>query len=97
MSSAPEVDVADLRLSLEDGAHEIREVRVDAHDLLELVEDHDHPALAFLCEPAEQLEERFDRLVDVRFPPGRPEVERDRRVLGIELHGRPDPQAPEEI
>src|SRR5207248_509238 len=93
---AAEIDVPYVRLGLEYRTEELRVMRVELDDLLELVEDHDHAALPLLGEPPEQLEKRLDGLVDVGLSPRAPEAERERRVVRIELHRRPDPQVSEE-
>jgi hypothetical protein len=65
VAAAAEVDVADLRLRLEDGAHEVGEAAVERDDLLELVE-HDRDALLPLGRDlGRQLEQALDRRVDV--------------------------------
>ncbi len=48
MALAAEVDMADLRLGLENRAHQVRERRVELHDLLELVQDQDGAASALV-------------------------------------------------
>ena len=62
---APEVDVRDVGLHLEDGAHEPREVGIDVDDLLELVEDERDLPSALGGELARQLEEPLERRVEV--------------------------------
>ena len=94
---AAEVDMADLGLGLEDGAHQVREVPVERKDLLELVEDEHHAPLALDGELARQFEQALDRLVDVRFPPSGLEAETEAAVARINLERRPDPEAAEEV
>jgi hypothetical protein len=90
---AAEVDVRDLGLRLEDGAHELRQVGVDLDDLLELVEDEGRAPAAFGGELAREREEPLEGRVDVlgtgargtksraRPPAGRPS-RRARRKAG---------------
>ena len=85
---APEVDVADLRLLLEDRAHQLRVVAVDREDLLELVEDEHGAAPALGRDPARESEERLDRVVDGRAPPARMEDEAQAAVDRIDLDRR---------
>ena len=71
MALAAEVDVRDLGLLLKDGAHDLREVRIDVDDLLELVEDERDPPIPLTAEPAGQLKEMFEGRIDVvPTPPG---------------------------
>ena len=56
----------DLRLLLEDGAHEVGEVAVERDDLLELVEDEHGAAFALGGDPAREREQSLDRVVDGR-------------------------------
>jgi hypothetical protein len=91
-----EVDVRDLRLRLEHRAHELREVRVDVDDLLELVEDERDGPVSLVRQLARQREQPLERRLDVgRRAPGL-ESERDRGVLGVDRHGRRDPQPAED-
>src|SRR5581483_12184035 len=94
---AAEVDVAHLRLCLEDGAHQVRELLVDREDLLELVEDDHDAALALGRELAEQLEQALDRVVDVAAAPARMEGEPQRAVARVDLDRRPDAEPAEEL
>src|SRR5207302_5954416 len=61
---ASEVDVRDVGLGLEDGAHEPRELPVDVDDLLKLVEDERHLPPPLRAELAGKLEQALERRVD---------------------------------
>jgi hypothetical protein len=62
---AAQVDVGHLGLGLEDRAHELGQVAVDVHDLLELVEHQRHAAAALGGQPPGQLEQPLQRGVHV--------------------------------
>jgi hypothetical protein len=95
MAPASEVDVRDLRLRLEDGAHQVREVPVERDDLLELVEHDRDAALPLRRDPRGQLEQLLDRVVDVGLPPRRLEHEAERPFV-VDLDRRPHAQRAEE-
>ena len=67
--------MCDLGLRLEHRAQEVGVAAVQLDDLLELVEDHDDATAPVGRDPAEQLEQRLDRVVDVRSAAGRAEAE----------------------
>ena len=71
----------DLRLLLEDRAHQPRQPRVDVDHLLELVEHERHLALALGAQLARQLEQPLERGVDVLRALGNRERERGAPVL----------------
>ena len=85
---AAEVHVADLRLRLEDRAHQVREPPVEREDLLELVEDDRDASLALCGELADELEQSLDRVVDVGSPPTRLEREPQGAVARVDLDRR---------
>src|SRR5262245_42327283 len=80
---AAEVDVCDLGLRLEDRAHELREVAVDVDDLLEFVEDERDLPPALGRELARELEQPFQRRLDVLRLPAR--VEREPELAGLRV------------
>ncbi len=94
---AAQVDVRYLGLSLEDGPQEVGIAPVELDDLLELVEDHHDAPLPFLADTTHELEQRLDRVVDVRAAPGGAEAEAQRAVLRVHLHRRNDAEAAEEL
>ena len=55
----------DLGLLLEDGAHQPRQRRIDVDDLLELVEDQRHAALALGAELARERQQVLERRAQV--------------------------------
>ena len=85
-----------LRLLLEDGAHQAGEAGVDVDDLLELVHDQHHRALALAGELSRQFEQPLQRRIDVLSAPARVEAEAQRAVLRIDRHRRADTQALED-
>jgi hypothetical protein len=97
VTAAPEIDVAHLALALEDRAHHVREVLVEAQDLLELVEDEDHAPLAFDRQLGRELEEPLDRLVDVGPAPGALEPEAKRSVDRVDLDRRENTQSAKQV
>ena len=90
---AAEVDVRDVRLALEHRPHQVRQLRIEVDDLLELVEHDRDAALALGGDAAGKLEQMLDRVVDVRAGPARAKREAEVPVVGVELDRRPDPQA----
>ncbi len=58
--------MGDLGLLLEDGAHQVRQARVDVDDLLELVDDERGAPLSGAAELSRKLEQPFQGRVDVR-------------------------------
>ena len=77
-----------LRLSLEDGAHEPRQGRVDVDDLLELVEDQRHPAPALGTELARQRQQVLERRAEVLGAVARVEAERQLAGVGVDVDDR---------
>ena len=92
---AAQVDVSDLGLPLEDRAHELREMAVDVHDLLELVEDECDLPLTLGCKQAGELEEPLERRVHVLDVPAACEAEAERARLGVDRDNRRDPESSE--
>ena len=88
--------VPDLGLRLEHGAHRVRELPVERHDLLELVQHEDDATLPFRRELGRQLEQPLDRLVDVLLCDAPPRSSPEQPVGRVDLHRRDDPQAAEE-
>ena len=78
-------------------AHEPRQPRVDVHHLLKLVEHERDRALALGAELSRQLEQAFDRVVDVRLLVRGPKAEAQGRVVGVELDGGADAQPAEDL
>ena len=93
VAPAPQVDVADLALGLEDRPHDVRERVVDADDLLELVEDEHDTPVALRRDLGRELQQSLDRRVDVRRAADRLEREPDAAVTGVELDRRPHAEA----
>ena len=93
---APEVDVRDLRLLLEDRPHQVGELAVERDDLLELVEDEHDAAAALGRDPARELEQGLDRVVDGRLLPPCVKGEAQAAVARVDLHRRRDAEAAEE-
>ena len=58
-----------LRLTLEDGAQELRQSRVELDYLLELVDDKGRAAAARAPQLGGQLEQSLERRVDIRTRP----------------------------
>ncbi len=67
-----------LRLGLEDRAHELGQVAVDVHDLLELVQHQRDLAPALGGQPARQLEQPLQRGVQVL---GRARAEKENDIV----------------
>src|ERR1700733_54980 len=96
LALATEVDMCDLWLLLEHGAHQAWEVRIDVDDLLKLVQYQHDGALALAGELPRQLEQPLQCCVDVLFAPARIEAEAQRAILWIDRDGGRDPQALED-
>jgi hypothetical protein len=90
------VDVRDLGLLLEHRAHQRRQPRVDVGHLLELVEDHDHLALALRGELRRQLEQPLERRVDVLAAVARRKREARLARRRVDGDGRVDAQRRED-
>src|SRR3954454_15050879 len=73
---AAEEEVRDLGLLLEDRPQELRQLRVELDDLLELVEDQDRGALPLGRDLCDELEQPLERRVDVLGPVTGAEAER---------------------
>ena len=93
---AAQVDVRDVGLELEDGAHQLRKLRVDVDDLLELVEDERDLPPALRGELARQLEEPLERCVEILWLAARIEAEAELARGRVDGHDRGDPQARED-
>ena len=89
--------MCNFRLCLEDRTQQVGIAAVELDDFLELVEDHHDAALPLFGDPAEQLEQRLDRVVDVGSPARRPEAEAERAILRVDLHRRHDAQPAKEL
>ena len=94
---AAQVDVRHVRLLLEHRAHQLREVGVDLHHLLELVQDQPDLALALRGELGRKLQQALEGRVHVLRPAPGLEAEAHRPVLGIDGDGGRDPQAAEHL
>ena len=93
---APQVHVGDLGLRLEHRPHPVRQRLVQAGHLLELVEDEGRPLAALGADPAGELEEAVDRVVDVLAASARREREPDVALDRVDLHRRSHPQRSDE-
>ena len=94
---AAEIDVRDLGLRLEDGAHQGREVRVELDHLLELVEHDADAPVSLRRELGRKLEELLERRVDVLGCVAGSEAEPEGSVRRVDRHHGGDPQASEDL
>ena len=95
VTPAAEIHVPHLGLGLEHGSHHVRQRVVEAHDLLELVEDEGGAAVALCRDPTGKLEQTLDRVVDVLASTRRRERE-SKPAVAVDLDRRADPQPAEQ-
>ena len=79
--------MGDLGLLLEDRAHELGQRRVDVDDLLELVEDQRHAALALGAELAGQRQQVLERRAQVLGAMAGVEAEGQPARVGVDVDG----------
>src|SRR4051812_11994534 len=96
VAPAAEVEVRDVGLLLKDRAQKLRQVRIERDDLLELVEDEQRAPLALGGDLGDELEQAFERRVDVGGRMGGAEREAQRAGVRVDRHGRDDPQPAED-
>ena len=92
----PEVDVRDLGLALEDRAHQRGQCGIDVDDLLELVDHERRARVAVGGDLRRQLEQPFERGIDILGRVASVEAEADAAGVRVEHDLRRDPKAAEE-